>query len=180
MRFHSRRSWRRQLKANELQIVGQFVETCQSTQTSESLGTLPVCQSTQAEIVEAVEIKVPLPADSASPMSVTEPVLEIPPIVGKIDEIPEIRTDVGTKTSESSGTALVEDTEESVLKTSDSIKAHDQASLKTTRNPNGESYPAFASEKSWNEASGKTMHTDRVPSIETVQKTVEVPQTSAH
>ena len=35
------------------------------------------------------------------------PVLEVSPIVGKIDEIPEIRTDVGTQTSESLGTALI-------------------------------------------------------------------------
>ena len=165
------------VEGQQLQIVGQFVETGQSTQTSEKLGTAPVCRSTQAEIVEAVEIEVPLPAESATPMSVTEPVLEVPQIVGKIDEIPEIRTDVGTQTSESSGTALVKDTEASVLKTPDSIKAHDQASLKTTRNPNGESYPAFASEKSWNEASGKTMAHRQVPNIETVQKIVEVPQT---
>ena len=128
----------------QFQIVEKSAEdpqtqTIQGTQTSEKLATAPVCRSTQAEIVEAVEIEVPLPAESASPMSVTEPVLEVPPIVGKIDEIPEIRTDVGTQTSESSGTALVEDTEASLLKTPDSIKAHDQASLKTTRNPNGES-----------------------------------------
>ena len=164
-----------------LQIVKKTVETpevqtVRCTQTSESLGNAPVCRSTQAEIVEAVEIEVPLPAESASPMSVTEPVLEVPPIVGKIDEIPEIRTDVGTQTSESVGTALVEDTEASVLKTPDSIKAHDQASLKTTRNPNGESYPAFASEKSWNEASGKTVAHRQVPLVQKIQKMVEVPQ----
>ena len=51
------------------------------TQTFESLGTAPVCQTTQAEIVEAVEIEVPLPAEYASLMSVTEPVLEVPPVV---------------------------------------------------------------------------------------------------
>ena len=57
------------------------VQTGQSTETFERLGTAPVCQSTQAEIVEAVEIEVPLPAESASLMSVTEPVLEVPPVV---------------------------------------------------------------------------------------------------
>ena len=169
------------VEISQLQAVEQIVQTretqmIQSTQTSEKLGTAPVCRPTQAEIVEAVEIEVPLPAESASPMSVTEPVLEVPPIVGKIDEIPEIRTDVGTQTSESSGTALVEDAESSVLKTPDSIKAHDQASSKTTRNPNGESYPAFASEKSWNEASGKTVAHRQVPLIQKIQKMVEVPQ----
>ena len=55
-----------------------------------------------------------------------------------------------------SGTALVEDMEAPVSKMPDSSEALYQASLKTTRNPNGEPYPAFASEKSWNEASGKT------------------------
>ena len=49
----------------------------------------------------------PLPAEYASLMPITEPVLEVSPIVGKIDEIPEIRTDVGTQTSESLGTALI-------------------------------------------------------------------------
>ena len=62
----------------------------------------------------------------------------------------------GVKKLHESGTALVEDMEEPVSKTPDSIRAHDQASLKTTRDPNGEPYPAFSSGKSWNEASGKT------------------------
>ena len=62
------------------------------------------------------------------------------------------------------------------MKTPDSIKAHDQASLKTTRNPNGESYPAFSSEKSWNETSGKTVAHRQVPLIQKIQKMVEVPQ----
>ena len=116
------------VEISQLQAVGKIdeileIRTDMDTQIFESLGTAPVCRSTQAEIVEAVEIEVPLPAESVSPMSVTEPVLEVPQIVGKIDEIPEIRTDVG-------GTALVKDTEASVLKTPDSIKAHDQASFK--------------------------------------------------
>ena len=61
----------------------------------------------------------------------------------------------GVKLHES-GTAIVEDMEAPVSKTPDSIEAHDQASLKTTRDPNVEPYPAFSSGKSWNEASGKT------------------------
>ena len=63
-----------------------------------------------------------------------------------------------------------------VSKTPDSIEAHYQASLKTARNPNGEPYPAFASEKSWNVASGKTVAHRQVPLIQRVQKMVEVPQ----
>ena len=109
-------------------------------------------------------------------MQVSEKTVEISQLQA-VEKTDEIRTDVGTQTSESSGAAIVEDTEASVSKTPDSIKAHDQASFKTTRNPSGESYPAFASEKSWNEASGKTMAHRQVPSNETVQKTVEVPQT---
>ena len=62
----------------------------------------------------------------------------------------------GVKKFHESNTALVEDMEAPVSKTPDLIKAHDQASTKTTRDPNGEPYPAFSSGKSWNEASGKT------------------------
>ena len=75
-----------------------------------------------------------------------------------------------------SGTASVEDMEAPVLKMPDSIEAHYQASLKTTRNPNGEPYPAFTSDKSWDEASGKTVAHRQVPLIQRVQKTVEVPR----
>merc|ERR1711991_1015197 len=53
----------------------------QGTQTSESLGTAPVRQVAQAEIVEVVEMGAPLPAESAPPMFVTAPVLEAPPPV---------------------------------------------------------------------------------------------------
>merc|ERR1712135_264711 len=68
----------------QLQIVEKIVEipeiqTVQGTQTSESLGTAPVRQVAQAEIVEVVEIGAPLPAESAPPMFVTAPVLEAPP-----------------------------------------------------------------------------------------------------
>merc|ERR1711945_20320 len=70
----------------QLQIVEKIVEipeiqTVQGTQTSESLGTAPVRQVAQAEIVEVVEIGAPLPAESAPPMFVTAPVLEAPPAV---------------------------------------------------------------------------------------------------
>ena len=50
------------------------------TQTSESVGTAPVRQVAQAEIVEAVEIGVPPSAESASPMFGKAPVLEAPPV----------------------------------------------------------------------------------------------------
>ena len=100
-------------------------------------------------------------------MQVSEKTVEISQLQA-VEKTDEIRTDVGTQTSESSGIALVEDTEASASKTPDLIEAHDQASFKTTRNPSGESYSAFASEKSWNEASGKTIAHRHVPSIETV------------
>merc|ERR1712064_178886 len=63
-----------------VQIVEKIVEvpeiqTVQGTQTSESLGTAPVRQVAQAEIVEVVEMGAPLPAESAPPMFVTAPVL---------------------------------------------------------------------------------------------------------
>ena len=64
-------------------------------------------------------------------------------------------TERGVRKLHESGKALIEDMEALVSKIPDSIEAHYQASLKTTGNPNGEPYPAFASEKSWNEASGK-------------------------
>ena len=62
-----------------------------------------------------------------------------------------------------------------VLKTPDSIEAHYQTSLKTARNLNGEPYPAFTSDKSWDEASGKTVTHRQVP-LKRFQKTVEVPR----
>ena len=82
----------------------------------------------------------------------------------------------GVRKLHESGTALAEDMGVPVSKTPDSIEAHYQASLKTARNPNGEPYPAFASEKSWNVASGKTVAHRQVPLIQRVQKMVEVPQ----
>ena len=67
------------------------------------------------------------------------------------------------------GTASVEDIEAPVSKMLDSIEAHCQTSLKSAKDPDGEPYPAFTSDKSWDEASGKTgseknsWHTDRSP-----------------
>ena len=85
-------------------------------------------------------------------------------------------TGCGVRRLHESGTASVEDMEAPVSKMPDSIEAHCQASLKTTRNPNGEPYPAFTSDKSWDEASGKTVAYRQVPLVQRVQKTVEVPQ----
>ena len=82
----------------------------------------------------------------------------------------------GIRKLHESGTALAEGTEAPVPKMPDSIEAHYQASLKTARNPNGEPYPASASEKPWNVASGKTVAHRQVPLIQRVQKMVEVPQ----
>ena len=65
-------------------------------------------------------------------------------------------TGCGIRRLHESGTASVEDMEAPVSKMPDSIEAHCQASLKSAKDPDGEPYPAFASEKSWNEASGKT------------------------
>ena len=65
-------------------------------------------------------------------------------------------TGLGVRKHHESGTALVEDSEDPVLKMPDSIEAHYQTSLKTAKNPNGEPYPAFTSD-TWDEASGKTV-----------------------
>ena len=87
-----------------------------------------------------------------------------------------------------SGTALVEDVEAPVSKMLDSSEAHCQASLKSARDPDRGPYTAFASEKSWNEASGKTgsekkvyhktpvVQQRQVPIVQMVQKTMESPQ----
>ena len=56
-------------------------QTIQGTQTSESLGTAPVCQVTQAENVDLVEIGAPLLAESAPPIFVAAPAFENPPVV---------------------------------------------------------------------------------------------------
>ena len=82
----------------------------------------------------------------------------------------------GVRKLHESGTTPAEDMEALVSKTPDSIEAHYQASLKTAWNPNGEPYPAFTSDKSWDDASGKTVTHRQVPLIQRVQKTVEVPR----
>ena len=58
----------------------------------------------------------------------------------------------------------------------DSSEAQYQASLETARNPNGEPYSVFTSDKSWDEASDKIVAHRQVPLIQIVQKTVEVPR----
>ena len=73
-------------KINEnprLQIVEvPEIQMFDDTQTSESLGAAPVvCQVAQVENVEVIEIGVPLPAESAPPMSFTAPVLQVLPVV---------------------------------------------------------------------------------------------------
>ena len=82
----------------------------------------------------------------------------------------------GVRKLHESGTASVEDIEAPVSKMPDSIEAHCQTSLKTDRNPNGEPYTSFTSDKSWDEASGKTVAHRQVPLIQRVLKMVEVPQ----
>ena len=65
----------------QLQIIEQIVEipetqTIQGARTSDRSGTAPVCQMTQAEIGEVIEIGASIPAESASSILVTAPVLE--------------------------------------------------------------------------------------------------------
>ena len=92
------------------------------------------------------------------------------------DSVSKHYTGRGVRKLYESGTALAEDMGVPVSKTPDSIEAHYQASLKTARNPNGEPYPAFMSDKSLDEASGKTVAHRQVPLVQRVQKTLEVHQ----
>ena len=71
----------------------------------------------------------------------------------------------GIRKLHESGTALAEGTEAPVPKMPDSIEAHCQASLKSAKDPDGEPYCAFTSDKSWDEASGKTVAHRQVPVI---------------
>ena len=69
------------VEISQLQVAETIVEiretqTIQSTQTSDKLGTAPVCLSTLAETVEAVEIGAIPPTESARLMFVTTPVLK--------------------------------------------------------------------------------------------------------
>ena len=73
-------------KIPQMQTVEKIGETPQtqmilSARTSEGLGTAPVCQMTQAEIGEVIEIGASIPAESASPVLVIAPVLENSPVV---------------------------------------------------------------------------------------------------
>ena len=54
-----------------------------------------------------------------------------------------------------SGAALAQDVGVSVSKMEKSIEAHNQASLKTAKHPDGGPCPAYPRGKSWNEGSGK-------------------------
>ena len=70
----------------QLQTVEKIGETSQtqmiqSARTYESSVTAPVCQMTQAEIGEVIEIGASIPAESASPIFVTAPVLGNSPVV---------------------------------------------------------------------------------------------------
>ena len=58
------------METPQLQIVGEIVR---DTQTSDSLGTTPVCQVAQTGHVEVVEIETSLPTESASAMFVSTP-----------------------------------------------------------------------------------------------------------
>ena len=72
------------------------MQTVRCTQTSESLGTAPVCRSRQAEIVEAVEIGAIPPTESARLMFVTTPVLETPPVVAEYVQLAPAAVPQGT------------------------------------------------------------------------------------
>ena len=58
------------LQLVEKMVQTPVIQTVQGTQIFEHLCTTPVCQVAQGEIGVAVEMGVPLPAESASPMLV--------------------------------------------------------------------------------------------------------------
>ena len=82
-KFQGYMSWRRQPTSNSVLENSETPKTqmIQSARTYESSVTAPVCQMTQAEIGEVIEIGASIPAESASPVLVTAPVLENSPIV---------------------------------------------------------------------------------------------------
>ena len=77
------------VEISQLQAAEKIVET-RGTQTSEKLGTALVCQSTQAEIVEAVEIGALFPAESAVLVPVAVPKTFNSPRVQLIDRVVDI------------------------------------------------------------------------------------------
>ena len=106
------------VEISQLQGVGKIdeipeIRTDMDTQTSESFGTAPVRLGVQAEIGEVIEIRAPIPAESASPMSVTEQ---------KTMDVPQIQC-------------------------LEPLAYVPVVTQQTTRNPNGEPYPAFTSDK---------------------------------
>ena len=83
------------VEISQLQAAEKIVETrgtqkIQSTQTSEKLGTAPACRSTQAEIVQAVEIGALLLAESAVLVPVAVPKTFNSPRVQLIDRVVDI------------------------------------------------------------------------------------------
>ena len=81
------------VEIQQLHVVEKIVEIPQiqmdqGRQTSDSLGTAPVRPAAQVEIVEAVEIGAPLPAESGSPMFVKATVLEVPVVVEHVHVTP--------------------------------------------------------------------------------------------
>ena len=80
----------------QVQVIGKIVEnpeiqSAQDTHTSESLGPAPSRRVNFAESVDCVEIGSPLHAESVSPMPVTTPVVEVPPVV--VEEVQPAHVD---------------------------------------------------------------------------------------
>ena len=62
-------------------VESSEIQSADDTQTSESLGAAPSRRVTFAATVERVEVGSPLPPEPVSPMHVTTPVVEVPPVV---------------------------------------------------------------------------------------------------
>ena len=97
-----------QRQVSMVQKIQNIIETSQ-LQFLNKVDEMPVAVQRQTPMVQTVQKTMQIPQQQCIDKVVDDPVVHVPQvqIVGKIDEIPEIRTDVGTQTSESLGAAPV-------------------------------------------------------------------------
>ena len=70
-----------QVQIIEKTLEFRVVQTAQCTRTPESLETVPVCEMKPVVTVEMVEAESPLTAVPVSPLSMTAPVVDVPPVM---------------------------------------------------------------------------------------------------
>ena len=97
-----------QRQVSIVQKIQKVIETSQ-WQFSNKIDEMPVAVQRQTPMVQTVQKTMRIPQQQCIDKVVDDPVVHVPQvqIVGKIDEIPEIQTGVGTQTSESFGAAPV-------------------------------------------------------------------------